>query len=127
MRMNLAPPIPTNEEGPAAFTTSAGIRARSQEDLCPPPLLTALLRRPKPRTCGTPAKDSKVRPPIPTLRTSPLQTKENPYTPGQKFQESNSIQHPEIPQNSTGELPPPLPDPRSPPCDAPPRPDKPWD
>ncbi|KAG5338668.1 hypothetical protein C0989_006673, partial [Termitomyces sp. Mn162] len=36
-RMNLAPLTPTNEEGPAAFATSAGIRARSQEDLRPPP------------------------------------------------------------------------------------------
>ncbi|KAG5324777.1 hypothetical protein C0989_011742 [Termitomyces sp. Mn162] len=31
-----------------------------------------------------------------------------------------------MPRNSTGELPPPPPNLGSPPCDAPPRPDKPW-
>ncbi|KAG5724042.1 hypothetical protein E4T56_gene4512 [Termitomyces sp. T112] len=125
-RTNLAPLTPTNEEGPAASTTSVSTRARSWEDLHPPPP-TTLPRRPEPRTCWTPVKDSKVRPPIPTQRTSPLQTKENPYTPGWKFRESNSIQHPKMPQNSTRELPPPPLDLGSPPCDAPPHPNKPWD
>ncbi|KAG5726761.1 hypothetical protein E4T56_gene1168 [Termitomyces sp. T112] len=125
-RTNLAPPTPTNEEGPATFATSTDIRARSREDLCPPPA-NRMAKKTKAPNRWTPVKDSKVRPPIPTRRTSPLQTKENPYTPGQKFQESNAIQHPETPQNSTGQLPPPSPDPGSPPCNALPRPDKPQD
>ncbi|KAG5349198.1 hypothetical protein C0989_005305 [Termitomyces sp. Mn162] len=57
----------------------------------------------------------------------PTADQENPYTLGQKLQELNAIQHPETPRNSTRELPPPPPDPGSPPCNAPPHPDKPQD
>ncbi|KAG5731461.1 hypothetical protein E4T56_gene4365 [Termitomyces sp. T112] len=41
VRTNLAPPTPTNEEGPATFATHASIRARSWEDLHPPANRTA--------------------------------------------------------------------------------------
>ncbi|KAG5733013.1 hypothetical protein E4T56_gene3610 [Termitomyces sp. T112] len=95
--------------------------------LSPPPPANLTAKKTKARTRWTPVKDSKVHPPTPTWRTSPPQTKENPYTPGQKFQESNSIQHPKMPQNSTGELPPPPPDLGSPPCDTPPHSNKPRD
>ncbi|KAG5333767.1 hypothetical protein C0989_004884 [Termitomyces sp. Mn162] len=124
-RTNLAPPTPTNEEGPTTFAISAGIRARSREDPRPP-------RRPhcqkdqSPNPLDTREK-FKGPPPTPTRHTAPPQTKENPYTPGWKFRELNSIQHPEMPWNSTGELPPPPPDLGSPPCNAPPHPNKPRD
>ncbi|KNZ75782.1 hypothetical protein J132_01627 [Termitomyces sp. J132] len=93
-RTNLAPPNPTNEEGPATFATSAGIRARSWEDLRSPPANRTTKKTKAPDPLGT-VKDSKVRPPIPIRRTSQPQTKENPYTPGWKFRESNSITPPQ--------------------------------
>ncbi|KNZ77515.1 hypothetical protein J132_05263 [Termitomyces sp. J132] len=92
-RTNLAPLTPANEEGPAAFATSAGTRARSWEDLRSPPANRTAKKTKAPNPLGT-VKDLKVRPPIPIRRTSPPQTKENPYTPGRNFQESNSITPP---------------------------------
>ncbi|KAG5733980.1 hypothetical protein E4T56_gene6794 [Termitomyces sp. T112] len=88
-RTNLASLNPANEEGPAALTTSASIRARPWEDLhCPPANHTARTTK-APNPLGT-VKNLKVHPPIPIRRTSPPQTNENPYTPSQNFRESNS-------------------------------------
>ncbi|KAG5349035.1 hypothetical protein C0989_006462 [Termitomyces sp. Mn162] len=92
-RTNLASPNPANEEGPTAFATSAGIRARSREDLCSPPANRTTKKTKAPDPLGT-MRDSKVRPPIPIWRMSPPQTKENPYAPGWKFRELNSITPP---------------------------------
>ncbi|KAG5721524.1 hypothetical protein E4T56_gene13091 [Termitomyces sp. T112] len=82
-RMNLASLNPTNEEGPTAFATSAGIMARSWEDLRSPPADRTTTKIKAPEPLGT-MRDSKVHPPIPIRRTPPPQTKENPYTPGRK-------------------------------------------
>ncbi|KAG5348594.1 hypothetical protein C0989_009634 [Termitomyces sp. Mn162] len=125
-RMNFASPNPANEEGPTALATSAGIRARPWEDLHYPPTNRTAKTTKALNPLGT-MKDSKAHPPIPIRRMSPPQTKENPYTPSQNFRESNSITPPEMPRNPTGELPPPPPDLGSPPCNAPPHPDKPRD
>ncbi|KNZ72638.1 hypothetical protein J132_02231 [Termitomyces sp. J132] len=125
-RTNLASPNPANEEGPTALATSAGIRARPWEDPHYPPANRTAKTTKAPNLLGA-MKDLKAHPPIPIWRTSPPQTKENPYTPSRNFRESNSITPPEMPRNPTGELPPPPPDLGSPPCNAPPRPDKPRD
>ncbi|KAG5721945.1 hypothetical protein E4T56_gene18416 [Termitomyces sp. T112] len=111
-RTNLTPLTPTNEEGPATFATSADIRARSWEDLCPPPANRTAKKTKAPNPLDT--RERFEGPPSDTNTAHvPAADQENPYTLA--------------PPNSTGELPPPPPDPGSPPCDAPPHPDKPRD
>ncbi|KAG5733966.1 hypothetical protein E4T56_gene7424 [Termitomyces sp. T112] len=87
-RTNLTSPNPANEEGPAALTTSAGIRARPWEDLHYPPANRTAKTTKALNPLGT-MKNLKVHPPIPIRCTSPPQTNENPYTPRRNFQESN--------------------------------------
>ncbi|KAG5731979.1 hypothetical protein E4T56_gene18228 [Termitomyces sp. T112] len=82
-RTNLTSPNPANEEGPATFATSAGIRARSREDLRSP-------RQPhyqenqSPRPAG---HHERFEGPPSNTNTAhvPATDKENPYTPGRKL------------------------------------------
>ncbi|KAG5715358.1 hypothetical protein E4T56_gene8261, partial [Termitomyces sp. T112] len=81
-RTNLAPPTPTNEEGPATFTTSAGIRARSREEPSPtPPPHHPPHPPPPPHTPPPPPPPPHHTPPQPHPTPTPPHTPTPPTPP----------------------------------------------
>ncbi|KAG5732284.1 hypothetical protein E4T56_gene11366 [Termitomyces sp. T112] len=95
-RINLASPNSANEEGPATFATSAGIRARSQEDLRSP-------RQPHCQENQSPGPAGhrerfKGPPSNANMAHVPATDKRKPLHPWLELQESNSITPP---QNAT--------------------------